>query len=161
MDQDIKKGLIIGASIVGGILALLLFWKAILALGIIVSIVCWLFSGSGGGSEYGGYQQPPPNSSLAEIQAYQARYQANAAAFKANQDAEFAAMAARNGRGAIGTASTNTYPVGSMWKEGVRTHPSTGRQMGTDVSYGGSYAGTYSNRGVYTWDPDGRTVYGD
>ena len=62
MDQDIKKGLIIGVSIVGGILALLLFWKAILALGIIVSIVCWLFSGSGGGSaaEYGGYQQQPP-----------------------------------------------------------------------------------------------------
>ena len=69
--------------------------------------------------------------------------------------------AAQHGHGANGTASHATFPVGSAWSESVRTHPSTGRQMATDRFNHGQYAGTYSNRGVYTWDPDGRTVYGD
>ena len=71
--------------------------------------------------------------------------------------------AAYQGQGSTGTASVPTYGAGSPWQATARIHPH-GHQMGTDVSYFGGYQGTYVNtRGqsnVYTWDPDGVTVYG-
>jgi hypothetical protein len=60
--------------------------------------------------------------------------------------------------GSNGTATVNTYPVGSQFHEVPRFHPGTGRQNGRDVYANGKYQHTIANNGSTICDPDGRAV---